>query len=502
MSTINNNPTPASIKAQEGLKQMPRNAGMAQQAKAGDTFVTSIREEAGDVKERELCRVAQETAAKVNSDATKAALHRGTLNAVAAGLAGSMGGVLAGLGLEVMKKESASPQPDQVQVGKRLLAEISAQPEASVSEKTLSEMAGTTLSRLDTNTSKVAVAQAMLQAINTGLAANLGGMLAGVGVQAVHGVGQEQPKNQAVAGSQFLQNIAAKGSPEEQLLSGIALNAFTSADSHAARSAVADAALSVLASGGQEVPGLKLAQMGSQAVAATSPEEVKNRSNVGTRFLEGILENSPSDSPQGQLARVASAVCDGLDEYSARAAVAQAALDSIKTAGEELDLRMARVGATALTGFTGQVANRAAIAGAFTQAVSEQTKDDSRRQAAQDALQKAHETSSYETKAEVLAEFLKACAPNVTPLEMKASENPKAGPKAEEVKAAEAKPAEVVKPKLDDATAAEVKKVKDAVTEQVAPDWGTRLDEEISKGLAEGKLPDPKDLSDSLFPTQ
>ncbi|MBS2037248.1 AAA family ATPase, partial [bacterium] len=49
---------------------------------------------------------------------------------------------------------------------------------------------------------------------------------------------------------------------------------------------------------------------------------------------------------------------------------------------------------------------------------------------------------------------------------------------------------------------AEVKKVKDAVTEQVAPDWGTRLDEEISKGLAEGKLPDPKDLSDSLFPTQ
>ncbi|MBX3169974.1 MAG: AAA family ATPase [Candidatus Eremiobacteraeota bacterium] len=485
------NPTPGSIKAQEGLKAMPRGSGVSQQAKTGDTFVASIAQETTEPVERELCRVVQETGGKVVSDAGKAALSRAALNLLAQGVTGSLGGLLAGLGLEVMDKANATPQQDQVQVGQKLLSEIAAATEND-GEKVLSGMAQTTLNRLDTNASKVAVAQSMLQAIHTGLAVSMGGMLAGVGVRAMAGVGEAQLKNQAVAGAQFLQNIAEKGSPEEQELSRVAIHAFTAADSHGARSAVASAALSVLALGETSSPGLKLAQMGFQAVSQTDLAEVKNRCSVGLSFLDGVADHSGPDSSEGVMARVAMAACEGMDDYGARAAVAQATLAGLVQGDElSLDQRLAQAGATALTGIAaGQPVNRANAAAAFVTAVSEHSSDEARRGSAREALQKASESSTYDAKAQVLSEFLSQSAPGLASVE--------AETKPVDAKATET-PAAAEKPKLDEASAAELKKVKDNVTGQVEPDWARRLDEEVAKGLEAGKLPDPKELSGQLF---
>ncbi|MBN9417205.1 MAG: AAA family ATPase [Candidatus Eremiobacteraeota bacterium] len=495
---INPNPTPSSIKAQEGLKAMPRGTAVNQQAKTGDSFVATIGKETTEPAERELCRVVQETGAKVVSDAGKAALTRATLDALAVGVTGSLGGVLAGVGLEVLNKASNTPQQDQVVVGQKLLSEIAAGSE-SAEEKTLSGMAQTTLVRLDTNYSKVAVAQSMLQAIHTGLAGSIGGILSGVGVQAMAGVGEEQPKNQALAGAQFLLNIAEKGSPEEQELSRIAISAFSAADSHGARSAVAGAALSVLASGEALSRGQSLAKIGLQAVSEMDPKEVKNRCTIGQRFLDGVAASVAPESPEAVITRLSAATCEGMDDYGARAAVAQATLGELNGSGD-LDLRLARIGATALTGISEhQPVHRAGAAAAFVNAVVEHSADPARREAGQAALQKAGESSSYETKAQALGEFLQQCAPDVTPLPAKAT--------AEEAKpvvvgqapapAPSATAAE--KPKMDDASAAELKKVKDKVTDSFKDDWGKRLDDAIAKGMTEGKIPVPAELAEHLF---
>lgn len=484
---------------------MPRTSALNQQAKTGDRFVSTIGQEATEKAERELCRVVQEASGKVVSDAGKATLTRATLNALAQGVTGSLGGVLAGVGLEVMNKANSTPQQDQVQVGQKILGEIAASTE-SPGEKALSAMAQTTLNRLDTNASKVAVAQAMLSAIQVGVAASVGGLLAGVGVQAMQGVGVAQPKNQAVAGAQFLQNIADKGTPSEQELSKVAINAFTAADSHGARSAVANAALSVMAAGQKATPGLALAQMGRQAVADTDVAEVKNRCSIGLCFLDSIADKSPSDTTEGVMARLAVATCEGLDDYGARAAVAEATLVCLtEDSGLSLDQRLAQAGANALTGIAAdQPVNRASAAAKFVSALVEHTGDETRKGLAQAALQKANESSSYDTKAQVLGEFLVQCAPNLTPLATKTTEE--AGPA--ETRPADAKPADAkaattpaapAKPKLDEASAAELKKVKDSVTAELTPDWGKRLDEEVAKGLEAGKLPDPKQLADTLF---
>ncbi len=492
---INPNPTPSSIKAQEGLKAMPRGS-VSQQAKAGDSFVSSIGQEATEKAERELCRVVQEASGKVVSDAGKAALSRAALNVLAQGVTGSLGGVLAGVGLQVMDKANATPQQDQVQVGQKLLGEIATSAESDA-EKTLSGMAQTTLNRLDTNASKVAVAQAMLQAIHTGLATSMGGMLAGVGVRAMAGVGESQPKNQAVAGAQFLQNIAEKGSPEEQELSKVAINAFTAADSHGARSAVANAALSVMASGETASRGQNLAKMGLQAVQATDGAEVKNRCSVGLRFLDGIADQSAAGSTESLMAKVAIAACEGMDDYGARAAVAQATLAGLNQSGEvALEQRLAEAGATALHQIAvTQPVNRASAGATFVNAVIEHTTDETRRGLAKEALQKAGESSSYDTKAQLLGDFLSSCAPGLTPPLTKTSEEVQ----PIETKPAAAAPVAAEKPKLDEASAAELKKVKDAVTDQVKGDWGKRLDEEVAKGLEAGKVPDPKELAGQLF---
>ncbi len=500
MSTINPNPTPSSVKAQEALKAMPRNSALNQQAKTGDSFVASIGQETTEKAERDLCRVVQEASSKVVSDAGKAALTRATLDVLAQGVTGSLGGVMAGVGLEVMNKATNTPQQDQVQVGQKILGEIAASSE-NEGEKALSSMAQTTMNRLDTNAAKVAVAQAMMGAIHTGLSASVGGMLAGVGVQAMQGVGEAQPKNQAVAGAQFLQNIADKGTPAEQELSKVAINAFTSADSHSARSAVANASLSVMASGETGSPALTLAKMGAQALADTDARETKSRCSVGLCFLDSIVEKSPADASEGLMARLAIAACEGMDDYGARAAVAEATLAGISGAGElALDQRLAQAGATALTGIpAAQPVNRAGAAVRFVTAVLEHSPDEARKGLAQAALQKANESSSYDTKAEVLGEFLKACAPGVTPLVSKTAEPAQSAETKPADPKAPATPAAPEKPKLDEASATELKKVKENVANQVTPDWGKRLDEEVARGLEAGKLPDPKQLSEQLF---
>ena len=318
----------------------------------GDRFVAELGKVNPSPLEKGLTEIVQRAAGDVGEVSSKVAIYKTALETMSQQLAGSAGGVLAGVATKVMLQSGLLDPQERVKVGERFLAGV-AQNGGSGAEVGMATFATSSGQNLPT-AAHGALAQASLQALSQGVGSISGAALANVGVAALGLTSGFTPKEpvaeQAALGSSVLAAITASAAanPAEKSL----LNTMSEASKGLmpiAQSVLARAGLETVAQGLTALDGKKLASVGEKALSLAANAGSKDRAALADALLTSFAKADSGSAAEKQLCEMMGAAGQGLTEES-RVALAQAGLSYVSASGVDklTSNGLAEVGAKAL----------------------------------------------------------------------------------------------------------------------------------------------------------
>lgn len=181
----------------------------------GVSYLDSIRDQADVSTERAVAGAAAQASRSVNTWRAQVALASTAMNAIAAGLGGSVGPAIAAASHDAMFSDTLQKGQDQGVIGQSALGSIAKETQ-SEPERILAETAHKAGSSVQKWRGQVAVADATLKAIENVLGDDIGDTLAEVGHKAVYSPHISTAYDQAVVGLRFTEAIAQHSDDSEQ----------------------------------------------------------------------------------------------------------------------------------------------------------------------------------------------------------------------------------------------------------------------------------------------
>lgn len=415
----------------------------------------------------------------VKNDEARAAVGKATAVVVEAGISGVSAGGLASLGLDMLNAIDAGDHQSLAGAGAEMLGQVG-EKGAGV-EALLGQAGQLAVNAIDNYATRAAVSRLALDGVARGTTGAPGQTLASQALEVLTAVPVGEGKNRALVAAQYLNTLQSNGDDTEKALCRVGIAAYNEADQYATRTLVAEAVFAAVDR--QNHSGLEnlLATVGLESLANTPAAEEKNKATIGTKFLSGIQSESKNTELQ-ELAKISLTAGNGLDTYSARNQVFQAALERLQNPpGGSLAHQLAHLGAEAFDRIAAtEVANRAKLAGAFVAAIAQHGTEELRA-AANQVQTRSNGVNEWQGRCEVLSEFLRETA--------------RLAPNAPVAPAPPVAPAAPV----DETAAAVAVDPQKQVNDELLALWGGRLDEALGARLSQGVVPDPGQLAISTY---
>lgn len=186
-----------------------------EQGVIGESYLNSIRDQADVSAEQAVAKAASTACRSITTWRAQVALANSAMNTIAAGIAGPVGPAIAAASRGAMFSHILQKGQDQGVIGQSALASIHNESE-DYAEKAVAETAYNACRGVNQWRGQVAVADAALQALETGSNGDLGDTLASVGHKAVYSPHISTIHDQAVVGMRFTEAVARYSEDQEQ----------------------------------------------------------------------------------------------------------------------------------------------------------------------------------------------------------------------------------------------------------------------------------------------
>ncbi|MBS2037247.1 AAA family ATPase [bacterium] len=469
-----------------------------------DQFLSQI-EQQGSSPEQLVCSVARQACQQGSSYGTRIGIANAALRAVANGVSGSPGLTLANLANDSLNQIQSNEWKDLSNVANTFLQYL--ETHGSSQENLVAGSALQAANQADSYGARVFVAREAINAIRSGLNIDNGIELAQQGLQCSNGISRSEFKNRSLISSAYLSSLEQAGNPVQQALAAAAQQACNQVDTYGVRIAVAEAAFEDIIGRSHANIGEALASTALAALSKSGGQEYKNKANLAASFLSSI--ESSGNGSQRQVASLIQSACQQADNYGARLATSEAALQMLSVpSSASWEEQLAAATSSGLSQLSSDPANQSRVGSFVVRELASQTSDAALRLRAETVRDEVDSERDRSKQVRLLMAFLNQLGPVVAstppsvapapiPVAVASAPAPQPAPPSTPAPAAVAEPSAPAPAAVDIPAAPEPKA---QVNQEVLELWGQRLDQRLADCMGSGSIPTPAELAQAALP--